>query len=76
MDHRLERGVKNAAGKVGEAVGDLASELKSEAGSRAQRMAGQAADEVRDLASGYPLSSMLAAAGVGLLAGMVLARRL
>ncbi len=81
-ENRFEGGVKDIAGKVEDAVGGLAGDTETEARGKArhaegqiQQTYGQVADNVRDFASENPVGSLLAAAGVGLVLGLIIGRR-
>lgn len=81
-ENRVQGGFKEAAGKVEEAVGDFVGDAKTKvsgtaraAAGQAQQAYGQAADEIRDFAASNPLGALLAAAGVGLVVGLILAKR-
>jgi hypothetical protein len=56
------------------ATGDKA-EFHGPSDAQVQQAYGQAVDHLRDFAEDNPIGSLLAAAGVGLVLGMILARR-
>jgi ElaB/YqjD/DUF883 family membrane-anchored ribosome-binding protein len=63
---------------VGAAIGDGATELSGRArelGGQARQRSGEAADAVREAVGGQPLTALFAAGAVGMLLGLVLARR-
>jgi uncharacterized protein YjbJ (UPF0337 family) len=81
-ENRFEGGVKDIAGKVEDAVGGLTGDTETQARGKArqaegqiQQTYGQVADNVRDFASENPVGSLLAAAGVGLVLGLIIGRR-
>jgi uncharacterized protein YjbJ (UPF0337 family) len=80
--NRPEGTLRNIGGKVEDAVGGLTGDSSTrlrgkanEAAGAAQDMYGQAADGVRDFATEQPMMALLAAAGLGLMLGIVIARR-
>lgn len=77
-----EENLRDLAGKVQDAVsgltGDAATQARSkvdEVAGKAQNMYGQAADGIRGVASDQPMMTMLAAAGLGIVLGVLIGRR-
>jgi uncharacterized protein YjbJ (UPF0337 family) len=80
--NQFEGTVRNATGKaeevVGSATGDTYHELRGKArqvAGQAQTKVGDAMDTVRDMAADQPITTLLLAAGIGFIAGMLVARR-
>ncbi len=80
--NRPEGTLRNLGGKVQDAVGGLAGDAATqakgkanEAAGYAQEIYGRAVDEVSSLVEGQPMMAMLAALGVGLALGFLIARR-
>ena len=80
-ENRVEGTIKNVAGKVQETAGGVFGDNETEARGQANQFAGdvqssygEALDTVRDLAADRPMSTIAAAAGVGLLVGLLLGR--
>ncbi len=79
---QAEGTIRDMAGKAQEAagrmMGDSATEMRGQArqfAGQAQSAFGDAVETVRDLTNDQPLIALLVAAGVGFLAGMLMARR-
>jgi uncharacterized protein YjbJ (UPF0337 family) len=79
---QAEGTIRNVAGKAEEAVGsmtgDSATEMRGrmrEVAGRTQSAVGDAVDSVRHMTTDQPLIAVLLAAGLGLIAGMLIARR-
>jgi uncharacterized protein YjbJ (UPF0337 family) len=79
---QVEGTIRNVAGKAEEAVGSMTGDSNTELRGKARQVAGQAQsamgdamETVRDIATDQPLMAVLLAAGVGLIAGMLIARR-
>lgn len=79
---QAEGTIRNVAGKAEEAVGsvtgDSATELRGKArqvAGQAQSAMGEAIETVRHIATDQPMMSVMLAAGIGLIAGMLIARR-
>ena len=79
---QAEGTIRNVAGKAEEAVGSMTGDSNTELRGKARQVAGQAQsamgdamETVRDIATDQPLMAVLLAAGVGLIAGMLIARR-
>jgi ElaB/YqjD/DUF883 family membrane-anchored ribosome-binding protein len=73
-----ERFAGRAERIMGATIGDGASELSGrvrELGGQAQQRSGEAADAVRQVVGGQPLTALFAAGAVGMLMGLFLARR-
>ena len=80
-ENRVEGTIKNVTGKVQETAGSVFGDNETEARGQANQFAGdaqssygEALDTVRDLAADRPISTIAAAAGVGLLVGLLLGR--
>ena len=80
--NRPDGTLRNLGGKVQDAVGDLTGDTSTqargkvnEAAGSEQDMYGRAVDEVGGLVADQPVIAMLAAAGVGLVLGFLIARR-
>ena len=81
-ENRLEGAARNIGGKLQDAVGGLTGDTSTQARGKANQAAGQAqdmygqvVDEVRHFTSDQPASALLAALGVGVVLGFLLARR-
>lgn len=68
-DHGLEAegGVREVAGRVQAKAGEAAEKV--------QARAGEAVEQVRDVVSQRPIGAILGGFGVGILVGMLIARR-
>ena len=78
FEDRAAQTVSDAANAAGAAVRDATSHFRdaaSDIGARVGRRAGGAANELADRVEEQPITSLLIAGGVGLLAGLLLARR-
>ncbi len=80
-ENRVDGTIKNVTGKVQETAGSVFGDSDTEARGQAnefvgdvQSSYGEALDTVRDLAADRPITTIAAAAGVGLLIGRILAR--
>ncbi len=80
-ENRVEGTLKDVGGKVKDASGgllgdtDLQAEGKfDQASGNAQAYYGEALDTVRDVAADRPITALAAAAGAGLLIGLLLGR--
>lgn len=80
--NQFEGAARTMAGRVEDAVGGLTGDTATQVRGKARQAAGQAqsamgdaAESVRDFASEQPLGAVLLAAGIGFIAGMLLARR-
>lgn len=80
--NQFEGTVRHVAGKaeeaVGGAMGDTATEMRGKmrkVAGQAQNAMGDAVEHAREIATEQPLASILLAAGVGFVAGMLVARR-
>ena len=80
-ENRVEGTIKNATGTVQDAAGGLLgdSDMQAdgklkEATGNAQAYYGEALDTVRDIAADRPIVSLAAAAGAGLVIGLLLGR--
>lgn len=80
--NQFEGTARDIGGRVEDAVGGLTGDTTTQvrgkvrqAAGQAQSMVGDAADTVRDFASEQPMGAVLLAAGIGFIAGMLLARR-
>jgi uncharacterized protein YjbJ (UPF0337 family) len=74
--------VKDVVGKAEEAFGGAASDAATQlegkvrqAAGKLQKSYGDAVDGLRDAASGYPITTLAAVAGVGFLLGVMWSRR-
>lgn len=81
-DNRISGAAKRVVGHAEEAVADVTGNTAAEFSGRvhafsgkAQQRVGEAADAVRGVAVKKPLTGLLTAGAVGLLAGLYLARR-
>ncbi len=80
-ENRVEGTFQNVTGKVQDAAGGLlgdggmqAEGKYNQASGNAQAYYGEALDTIRDVAADRPIVSLAAAAGVGLLIGLLLGR--
>lgn len=80
--NEVEGTVRNVVGKVQDAAGaltgDTANQLKgkaTQAAGVAQAKAGEALDNVRELAADRPVGTLMITAGIAFLLGMLFARR-
>jgi uncharacterized protein YjbJ (UPF0337 family) len=80
--NQFEGTMRNVGGKIEDAVGGLTGDTATQIRGKARQAAGQAqsaigdaAESVRDFASDQPIGAVLLAAGIGFIAGMLLARR-
>ena len=80
--NQAEGTIRNVAGKAEEAVGSMMGDSNTELRGKAKQVAGQAQsamgeaiETVRDIASDQPMMAVMLAAGIGLIAGMLIARR-
>ena len=80
-ENRVEGTIKNVTGKVQETAGNVFGDNETETRGQANQFAGdvqssygEALDTVRDLAADRPMTTIAAAAGVGLLIGLLLGR--
>ena len=80
-ENRVEGSIKNVSGKVQEAAGSVFGDSETEARGQANQFVGdaqsnygEALDTVRDLAADRPITRIAAAAGVGLLLGLIIGR--
>ena len=80
-ENRVEGTFQNATGKIQDAAGGLlgdtdmqASGKVNQASGSAQAYYGEALDTVRDIAADRPIVSLAAAAGAGLVIGLLLGR--
>ncbi len=81
-ENRVEGGLRQAGGRLQDAVGgltgDAATQIRgkaNQAAGYAQRAYGNTIDGARDFAVDSPATALLTAGGVGLLLGLLLARR-
>ena len=77
QDHAAQT-VSDAANAAGAAVRDATSQFRetaSDIGARVSRRADSAASDLADRVEEAPLTALLIAGGVGLLAGLILGRR-
>ncbi len=81
-ENRAEGTLRDLGGKVQDAVGGLTGDTATQAHGKAnqaaggaQRLYGQAADEVRAFASGQPVTALLSVLGTGIVLGFLLGRR-
>ena len=81
-ENRPEGFARNIGGKVQDAVGGLTGDTATEARGKvnqaageAQNMYGQVVDEVRDFTSDQPFGALVAAMGLGIVVGFLIARR-
>jgi uncharacterized protein YjbJ (UPF0337 family) len=80
-ENRFEGAARDIGGKVQDAVGGLTGDAATQArgkmnqaAGQAQQMYGAALDELRDATTAQPVTALLAAAGIGVLIGFLLAR--
>jgi uncharacterized protein YjbJ (UPF0337 family) len=87
--NQFEGTARTMAGRVEDAVGGLTGDTATQVRGKVRQAAGQAqsamgdaqnaigdaAESVRDFAAEQPLGAVLLAAGIGFIAGMLLARR-
>jgi uncharacterized protein YjbJ (UPF0337 family) len=80
--NQAEGTIRNVAGKaeetVGSMTGDTTTEMRGkmrEVAGQAQHAMGDAMKGVRDFASDQPIMAVALAAGIGFIAGMLVARR-
>ncbi len=80
-ENRVEGTIKNVTGKVQETAGSVFGDSDTQAQGQAnefigdvQSSYGEALDTVRDLAADRPMTTIAAAAGIGLLVGLLLGR--
>jgi uncharacterized protein YjbJ (UPF0337 family) len=81
-DNEFKGDFQEAAEKIEKTVGDIASDAKkqvsgkaSQAAGQAQQAYGQVVGGMRDFATGNPIGAVVGAAGLGVLIGLLLARR-
>jgi uncharacterized protein YjbJ (UPF0337 family) len=81
-DNQVKGAFQAAAGKIEETVGNIAGDAKTQVSGKARQAAGQAqqtygqvVEGIRDLATENPIGALLGAAGLGVLLGLILARR-
>jgi ElaB/YqjD/DUF883 family membrane-anchored ribosome-binding protein len=77
-EDRAAQAIGDAANAAGAAVRDATSHFRdtaSDIGARVSRRADGAVSELADRVEEQPITALLIAGGVGLLAGMLLARR-
>jgi uncharacterized protein YjbJ (UPF0337 family) len=79
---RVEGTAKKGMGVLEEKIGDLVGDAKTQASGQARQIVGgleatvgQVIDEVRDFTAEKPVAALLAAGGIGLILGMLMARR-
>jgi ElaB/YqjD/DUF883 family membrane-anchored ribosome-binding protein len=78
MQDRAAQTISDAASAAGAAVRDATSQFRetaSDFGARVSRRADGAVNQLADRVEEQPISALLIAGGVGLLAGLLLARR-
>ncbi len=80
-EQQLNGGLDQVGGRLKNAAGAVAGSLKTQASGKAQEMRGQAESlygdalkQVLDMTSEKPLAALGAAAGIGLVLGLILAR--
>ena len=80
--NQFEGTMRDMTGKVEDAAGGLTGDTSTQLRGKYDQVAGQAhramgdaADSVRDFATEQPIGAVLLAAGVGFIAGLLLARR-
>ncbi len=78
---QAEGTIRNVAGKAEEAIGSMTGDTNTElrgktrqAAGQAQAAVGDAIETVRHIASDQPIMAILLAAGIGFIAGMLVAR--
>ncbi len=81
-EDQIEGGLKNMGGKIEDAVGGLTGDTKTQmsgkmrqAAGQAQSMCGDAVEEVKAYAAENPMNALLGAVGLGVILGIVIARR-
>ncbi len=81
-ENRAEGFARTAGGKLQDAVGGLTGDASTQMRGKVNQAAGQAqniyrqvADRVKNFASERPIGALLAAGGVGVMLGLLLARR-
>ena len=81
-EDQVEGGLKNVAGKMQDAAGGLVGDSKTQssgklrqAAGQAQSMYGDALEDVKSYASENPMNALLGALGLGVILGIVIARR-
>ncbi len=81
-DDQMEGGIKNVAGKIENAAGGLMGDTKTQASGKMREAAGQAQgmygdvmEEVKSYASENPMNALLGAMGLGVIFGIIIARR-
>jgi uncharacterized protein YjbJ (UPF0337 family) len=79
---QIEGTIRNVAGRAEETIGRVTGDSTTELRGKARRLAGEAqssvgdaVETVRGLASDQPLTAILLAAGIGFVAGMLVARQ-
>ena len=80
-ENKVEGTIKSATGKVQDTVGGVFGDTSTQAQGKineyageAQSYYGEALDTVRDIAADRPMTALAAAAGAGLLVGLLLGR--
>ena len=80
-ENRVDGTIKNVTGKVQETAGSVFGDSDTEARGQANQFAGdvqsnygEALDTVRDLAADRPITTIAAAAGIGLVVGLLIGR--
>lgn len=80
-DNKVEGFARNVGGKLQDAVGGVTGDGSTQARGKANQAAGQAqsmygdvVDEVRDFTTDKPFGALLAAVGLGVVIGFLLAR--
>ncbi|WP_458069452.1 CsbD family protein [Rhodanobacter sp. BL-MT-08] len=80
--NEVEGTIRNVAGKIEDAAGALTGDTEHQIKGKARQVAGNAQakagevlDEVRDFAAEKPVGTVLIAAGVAFVLGMLFARR-
>jgi len=81
-ENRVDGGFREAASRVQDAVGGLAGDAATQvrgkvnqAAGQTQRAYGQAVDEARDFTTENPAVALLATFGLGVVFGLLIARR-
>jgi uncharacterized protein YjbJ (UPF0337 family) len=81
-ENRIEGVARNVGGKLQDAVGGLTGDADTQARGKANQAAGmaqdaygQAVDQVSGFVTEQPVAAMLSALGLGLVLGMLIARR-
>ncbi|MDA8253717.1 MAG: CsbD family protein [Rhodospirillales bacterium] len=79
---QAEGTIRNVAGAAEEAIGSMTGDSTAEMRGKVRQVAGQAqsamgdaVETVRHMAADQPVMTVLLAAGIGLIAGMLIARR-